>query len=55
MDTSAWVTAIVAALAGLVAGAWVTAMIAWLPRTEPGRRCRHGAALAAGPDSGPVT
>src|SRR6202035_2138266 len=38
MDTSAWVTAIVAALAGLVAGAWVTAMIAWLPRTEPGRR-----------------
>jgi leader peptidase (prepilin peptidase)/N-methyltransferase len=38
MDTSAWVTAIVAALAGLVAGSWVTAMIAWLPRTEPGRR-----------------
>jgi leader peptidase (prepilin peptidase) / N-methyltransferase len=38
MDTSAWVTAIVAALAGLVAGVWVTAMIAWLPRTEPGRR-----------------
>ena len=38
MDTSAWVTAIGAALAGLVAGSWVTAMIAWLPRTEPGRR-----------------
>lgn len=36
MDTSAWVTAIAAALAGLVAGSWVTAVIAWLPRIEPG-------------------
>ena len=33
-----WVTAIAAGLAGLAAGAWVTAMIAWLPRTKPGRR-----------------
>ena len=38
MDTSTWLTAIAAALAGLVAGSWVTVMIAWLPRTEPGLR-----------------
>jgi len=38
MDTSTWVTAIAAALAGLVAGSWVTVMVAWLPRTEPGLR-----------------
>jgi leader peptidase (prepilin peptidase) / N-methyltransferase len=33
-----WVTAIAAALAGLLAGSWVTAMISWLPRIEPGLR-----------------
>jgi leader peptidase (prepilin peptidase)/N-methyltransferase len=38
MDTSTWLTAIAAALVGLVAGSWVTVMIAWLPRTEPGLR-----------------
>jgi leader peptidase (prepilin peptidase) / N-methyltransferase len=34
MDT--WVTAILAGLAGLVAGSWVIAQIAWLPGREPG-------------------
>lgn len=42
MDTSAWLTAIAAALAGLVAGSWVTVMIAWLPRTDPGLRWPPG-------------
>lgn len=36
MDTSAWVTAIAAALVGLLAGSWVIAQIAWLPGREPG-------------------
>lgn len=42
MDTSTWLTAIAAALAGLVVGSWVTVMIAWLPRTEPGLRWPQG-------------
>jgi leader peptidase (prepilin peptidase) / N-methyltransferase len=42
MNISTWLTAIGAALAGLVVGSWVTVMIAWLPRTEPGLRLPPG-------------
>jgi leader peptidase (prepilin peptidase)/N-methyltransferase len=48
MDTLAWATIAIAALAGLLVGGYVSVLVTWLPGSEPGlrlppSRCPHDA------------